>query len=217
VDGWDQTQCPRPPRRAIAAPRRRSLAAKAVTPAGQVPLLARGTILRFRVTPASDVRSAQSICSDSHRAQVKLPALLAFFRRRLRWSGSQSFVATGGGKPYAACKEAKESKGYSLHLGLNAVDPAHYGGWDGKLNACEADAKDMAAIAKALGYTESTVLLTRDATSTRFISEMLRLATALKSGDILLLSYSGHGDRFPMRRAKKGREWMKPSACLTVR
>ena len=40
--------------------------------------------------------------------------------------------------------------GCSLHLGLNFVDPAHYGGWDGELRACEFDANDMAAIAKQL-------------------------------------------------------------------
>ena len=32
----------------------------------------------------------------------------------------------------------------SLHLGLNAVDPVHYGGWSGELAACERDATDMA-------------------------------------------------------------------------
>jgi hypothetical protein len=40
-----------------------------------------------------------------------------------------------------------KSKGLSLHIGLNAVSPAAYGGWSGDLAACEFDAKDMAAIA----------------------------------------------------------------------
>ena len=39
------------------------------------------------------------------------------------------------------------AKGYSLHVGLNAVDPAHYEGWDGALAACEFDADDMAELA----------------------------------------------------------------------
>src|SRR5262245_45984568 len=89
------------------------------------------------------------------------------------------------------------AKGYSLHLGLNLVDPKHYGGWDGKLNACEADAKDMAAIANANGFSKTTVLLTREATSIKFINEMLSLAKKLKSGDLLLLTYSGHGGQIP--------------------
>src|SRR5262245_32152205 len=88
-------------------------------------------------------------------------------------------------------------KGYSLHLGLNSVDPGHYGSWDGTLNACENDANDMAAIAKASGYAKSTVLLSRKATSSAFITEMLKLAKMIKSGDLLLLTYSGHGGQIP--------------------
>jgi len=39
--------------------------------------------------------------------------------------------------------------GISLHIGLNYVDPNHYSGWDGKLNAAEYDAKDMFFITKS--------------------------------------------------------------------
>jgi hypothetical protein len=89
------------------------------------------------------------------------------------------------------------AKGYSLHLGLNYVDPAHYGGWDGELSACEFDANDMAVIAKALGYADTTVLLTKEATSGRLIREMLRLGRTLEPGDLLFVSYSGHGGQIP--------------------
>jgi len=89
------------------------------------------------------------------------------------------------------------AKGYSIHIGLNLVNPAHYGGWDGRLRACEADANDMAAIARSLGYAHSTTLLTKDATSPRVISEVLRLSRTLRSGDILLLTYSGRGGQVP--------------------
>lgn len=40
-------------------------------------------------------------------------------------------------------KKQSKTKGISLHIGLNRVDPAHYQGWDGKLNGCENDAKSM--------------------------------------------------------------------------
>jgi hypothetical protein len=89
------------------------------------------------------------------------------------------------------------AKGYSLHLGLNFVDPKHYGGWDGELAACEFDANDMAAIAKAQGHAETTVLLTREATSGRLVKEMLRLARVLEADDLLFLTYSGHGGQVP--------------------
>ena len=34
-------------------------------------------------------------------------------------------------------KEAAMATGMSIHIGLNFVDPGHYGGWDGKLKGCE--------------------------------------------------------------------------------
>ena len=40
-------------------------------------------------------------------------------------------------------------QGRSLHIALNRVDPAAYGGWSGDLMACEADAADMRAICRA--------------------------------------------------------------------
>ena len=58
---------------------------------------------------------------------------------------------------------ARKTKGLSVHIGLNAVSAKHYEGWSGELTACEFDAHDMAAIAKAAGM-KSTVLLTKKAT-----------------------------------------------------
>ena len=46
-------------------------------------------------------------------------------------------------------KTTAKPTGVSLHLGLNGVSATAYGGWDGPLAACEFDANDMAAIAKA--------------------------------------------------------------------
>lgn len=88
------------------------------------------------------------------------------------------------------------AKGISLHLGLNSVDPNHYGGWDGQLTACEFDAKDMNAIALAQGLTP-TMLLTPQATSKAVIAAITTAAKTLKSGDLFLLTYSGHGGQVP--------------------
>ena len=90
------------------------------------------------------------------------------------------------------------ARGISLHLGLNKVDPAHYDGWDGALNACESDANDMKAIADSRGF-ESNILLTPDATSDAVISAIEKAAGELGSGDIFLLTYSGHGGQVPDR------------------
>ena len=54
------------------------------------------------------------------------------------------------------------ARGMSLHIGLNAVDPAHYNGWDGALTACEFDANDMESLAQSRGF-ETTKLLTGEA------------------------------------------------------
>ena len=80
----------------------------------------------------------------------------------------------------------------SIYIGLNYVDPGAYNGWDGELFGCINDATDMQSIADSLGYSSSK-LTDSDATSYRVISEIGQAADELESGDILFLSYSGHG------------------------
>ena len=85
------------------------------------------------------------------------------------------------------------AQGISVHIGLNRVDPGQYEGWDGQLTACEADAKDMAALAKKQGFKSSTVLLTAAASAAAVSNAILGAAKTLKSGDLFFLTYSGHG------------------------
>lgn len=86
--------------------------------------------------------------------------------------------------------------GMALTIGLNAVDPQHYAGWPGELGACEADAKDMADIAKSKKFQTET-LLTKEATRANVTEQILKAAKDLKTGDIFMLSYSGHGGQLP--------------------
>lgn len=88
--------------------------------------------------------------------------------------------------------------GLALAIGLNSVDPKHYGGWTGDLAACEADALDMTEIAKSKGF-EGTSLLTREATKERVVDRIRDAARLLKPGDIFMLSYAGHGGQLPDR------------------
>ena len=83
-------------------------------------------------------------------------------------------------------------KAIALNIGLNAVSAAAYEGWDGPLAGCEADAHDMAAIAKSKGM-KATTLLTRKATRAKVLAALRSAAKALKAGDLFFLSYSGHG------------------------
>src|SRR4029453_1727594 len=87
--------------------------------------------------------------------------------------------------------------GASLHIGLNAVDPKQYSGWDGQLTACEFDANDMQALAKAEGFTKVTKRLTKKATRNRVLADIKAAASKLKRDDIFFLTYSGHGGQEP--------------------
>jgi len=85
----------------------------------------------------------------------------------------------------------------SLHIGLNGVDPNAYEGWDGSLNACEADAGAMLAIAKSQGFASCATLLTKDATAANVLAGIGEAAKQLQRGDLFVLTYSGHGGRIP--------------------
>ncbi len=88
------------------------------------------------------------------------------------------------------------ASGVAITIGLNSVDPLHYGGWKGSLKACEADAHDMSSLAKNQGF-EVKSLLTNDATSANVIREMQTTSEKLESGDIFMISYAGHGGQLP--------------------
>ena len=109
-----------------------------------------------------------------------------------------SKTTTQGAAKKTAAKPPRKSthKAMSLHIGLNAVSPAAYGGWSGPLAACEFDANDMAAIAKTKGM-KSTVLLTKKATRANMLAAMRAAAKTLASGDFFFLTYSGHGGQVP--------------------
>lgn len=88
------------------------------------------------------------------------------------------------------------TKGISLHIGLNYVDPIHYSGWDGKLNAAEYDANDMYLIAKSQGL-QASKLIRAEATRNAVISTIKKLATTLTTNDLFVITYSGHGGQVP--------------------
>jgi metacaspase-1 len=93
-------------------------------------------------------------------------------------------------------EEPSMAKGISINIGLNNVDPAHYNGWDGQLNACEQDARDMQTIAESKGF-DTKLMLSADATSEAVTSAIQDASGQLENGDILFLTYSGHGGQVP--------------------
>lgn len=87
--------------------------------------------------------------------------------------------------------------GYSIHIGLNFVDPIHYDGWDGELNACEDDMANMAKLADQAGFTQLATLATKHATRQNVLDEISAAARKAKSGDLVMVTYSGHGGVTP--------------------
>jgi hypothetical protein len=107
--------------------------------------------------------------------------------------------------------------GISIHIGLNEVDPAHYRDehgqpWSGALVACEFDAKDMQALAESRGF-RPQLLLSREATADAVIGAIAQAARDLETGDILLLTYSGHGGQVPDRNDEEEDEMDETWCC----
>lgn len=119
--------------------------------------------------------------------------------------------ATAGGPPPPGSHARR--KGLSLHIGLNYVDPQHYAGWDGKLNACEQDATDMQDIALSQGYTP-TLLLRGQATRKAVLEALDQAAQTLTAGDIFLLTYSGHGSQVPDYNDDESDDNLDETWCL---
>jgi hypothetical protein len=88
------------------------------------------------------------------------------------------------------------TRGISVHIGVNSVDPHHYGGWSGPLSACEYDADDLRDVAGGQGYKAHT-LKTTDATRVGVIAAIRDAAGKLVDGDIFFITYSGHGGQVP--------------------
>ena len=106
---------------------------------------------------------------------------------------AKSAARSAGTKNAAA---VRPGRGLSIHIGLNLVNPAHYAGWSGELLSCEFDARDMTALARAAGLTPAT-LMTRSATRAKVLAAIRAAAKQLKAGDLLFMTYSGHGGQVP--------------------
>ena len=86
-------------------------------------------------------------------------------------------------------------KKYALHLGLNQVDPDHYDGWDGKLDACVNDSEFYKGLSTKSGFEKIIVLQNNEATSDAVINHLTSFARDLEGGDLFFFTYSGHGSQ----------------------
>ena len=91
------------------------------------------------------------------------------------------------------------ARGLALLVGLTNVNPTVYGGWDGTNGAegCEYDVDNMHEIIAGTGEYQFNILKTQQATSSAILAGIETAAAMLKSGDLFVFYYSGHGGRLP--------------------
>ena len=87
------------------------------------------------------------------------------------------------------------ARGMSIHIGLNNIDVGYYGPGN-ELAGCINDARDMQTLAVGQGF-QTTLMIDEQATSEAVIAAISGAANSLQGGDILLLTYSGHGSHIP--------------------
>jgi subtilisin family serine protease len=93
-------------------------------------------------------------------------------------------------------------KGYSLHIGVNKFNREVYGDGLSFLYAAVNDAVFWEKYAKDLGYVTAPPLLDEDATEQAVLDFLQGKAKILNPGDILLITYSGHGGQ--VMNSKRG-------------
>lgn len=86
---------------------------------------------------------------------------------------------------------------YSLNIGVSITDKLHYKNSLIPLPCCTSDAIYMNSFSDVFGYDHSTLLLNKDATVENVKNEILQFSELAKSGDLVIITYSGHGSVIP--------------------
>jgi metacaspase-1 len=111
-------------------------------------------------------------------------------------------------------EEEKMPRGVTINIGINSLDTDHYGDDYDILTSAEKDARNMNALAKKQGFglqSSDSVLLVEFPTAEMVLKHIRNFALKsadenpntdpnikpLQSGDILLLTYAGHGSLVP--------------------
>lgn len=87
----------------------------------------------------------------------------------------------------------RSPQGMSIHVGVNRVDPDHYGD-PYPLTACVNDARAFRDLAVSLDFND-ILLINEDATTENFASAIRQAGNNLFSGDSLFITFSGHGSQ----------------------
>ncbi len=86
----------------------------------------------------------------------------------------------------------RQANGAAVLVGVNKLDPGHYGTSCVDLLSPDKDVEDYELIAKLNGLT-TQILQAENATRSKLVSTLAKTAKTLKAGDFLLLTFSGYG------------------------
>ena len=84
---------------------------------------------------------------------------------------------------------------FALHIGINRVNPAHYGGTFPSLRGAVNDAIAMHQLLQPLGYIQQVSLHEGNATIANLRQTLAMFAGQMVAGDLLVVTYSGHGSQ----------------------
>jgi hypothetical protein len=104
-------------------------------------------------------------------------------------------------------------KGIALTIGVNFLDKIHYGGWSGALNCCENESMIMAKLLDGIGYNVANIR-TKNATREKIIKSIYTASQKLKSGDIFVLYFSGHGGQLVDGSGDEWNDSLDETWCL---
>jgi len=107
----------------------------------------------------------------------------------------------------------RNPQGMSIHVGVNTVDPAHYGAGVVPLAACVNDASAFRDVSVSLGY-DDVILTNENATTANFTAAMRQAATNLFAGDYLFVTFSGHGSQITNNSSDEEADLMDETLCF---
>ena len=114
-------------------------------------------------------------------------------------------IVLAGTVPGHAAPVLKSARGGDIRAFLVGIDKYAY---VNQLRGSVADVRDIEAALKASGVTPANikVLADLDATRAAFVAQMDKLLGDSKAGDLVIISFSGHGMRVPELAQWKGHD-----------
>lgn len=117
-------------------------------------------------------------------------------------------------RPWDSSQTApKQRKVYAIHIGVNHTLPGAYRVPMTQLEACREDARTYFKVSEEVGHNEKVILLDEKASRKNLFYLLEKYAGNLTKGDLLWLTFSGHGGLVP-DASKRERNGTDQCWCL---